>query len=226
MERWKRSEEEITNLLHSRTIAALEEQDQKFASTHRDTGTDELLRYVREEAERLGHSPNPEELCGGRFIAARFGKWPAALKAAGLPPLTGKPPGLKRLERYKKEFRRQARQRRLELSEKKEQRKLENQKKSRKAAETLKRLAERPLDVEWVARHQDDTDDALLDYLRLCADGLGHTPAMREVLGGWYISKRFGNWSVAIQMSGLPFRKGMKRPKQTALDAYRRSHSV
>lgn len=161
-ERWKQGEEQITALLDQRTLAALEEQDRKFAGAHRDTETEELLRYICVEAERLGHSPRPEELCGGGFIAERFGGWSAALKAAGLPPSPGKAPELKRLERYKREFRRQAKLRRLELSQNKGQRRLEHQEKSRAAAEEQKRLAERPEDMEWVAAHQCDTDEELL----------------------------------------------------------------
>ena len=224
--RWKQGEERITAKLDEKTMTVLKEQDRRFADAHREADAEELVRYIRAEAERLGRSPCPGELCGGKFIEERFGGWREALKAAGLPPLPGKPPGLRRLERYKREFRRQAKLRRLELSEDKSQRRLDHQKKSWTAAAEQKRLAERPVDLEWVAAHQHDTDEALLAYLRRCADNLGHTPSMREVLGGLYISKRFGNWGVAIHEAGLPFRKGMKRPKQNALDAYRKAHPL
>lgn len=223
-ERWQQSEAQITSGLERKTRAALKEQERMFAAEHQDTGSMELLGYVRAKAETLGRSPHAAELTGGTYIAGRFGGWDNVLKAAGLPPTAGNPPELKKTGLFKKEFQRQARLRRARLAEAREQRRTDHQARSRAAEEERKRLAARPAELAWVAAHEGDTDEELLAYLCQCARNLGHTPAMREVLGGGYISSRFGNWSVAVYMAGLPFRRGMKRPKQKAIDVYRRSH--
>lgn len=81
-------------------------------------------------------------------------------------------------------------------------------------------MAER--DREWAIEHETDTDAELLCYLRDCAEALGHTPVRREVLGSTYIGQRFGNWGVALHYAQLPLPRGMKPPKQTALDAYKK----
>lgn len=76
-------------------------------------------------------------------------------------------------------------------------------------------------DKVWAAEHEGITDEELLAYLRQCAAELGHTPMhRREVLGSTYISERFGNWAVALTIEELPLPRGMKPPKQTALNAY------
>ena len=44
----------------------------------------------------------------------------------------------------------------------------------------------------------------LLDYVRLCAEDLGHSPAMTEVIGGSFIAYRFEGWYEVIRRLGLP----------------------
>ena len=75
-------------------------------------------------------------------------------------------------------------------------------------------------DKAWTAEHEGDSDEQLLDYLCRCAAELGHSPLRREVLGSTYIAERFGNWAVALTMANLPLPKGMKKPKETAIQAY------
>ena len=51
-----------------------------------------------------------------------------------------------------------------------------------------------------------------LTYLCECAEELGHVPYSNEVVGGTYISQRFGGWGMAIYCAGLPELKGVKGP--------------
>lgn len=100
----------------------------------------------------------------------------------------------------------------------KEDREAARQKKAE--AERLQRQAKLEQDMAWGAYHEEDTDEQLLQYLRCCAQHLGHTPVVREVEGGGYIAKRFINWPLALHLAQLPLPNGMKLPKQKELDRY------
>lgn len=125
---------------------------------------------------------------------------------------------LRKTDFYKREFEHHAKLFKEERKLAAEERDIHKREAALKAKAEREMLAER--DREWAAEHETDTDEALLDYLRSCAEELGHTPVRREVLGSTYISERFGNWSVALYHARLPFPRGIKPPKQTALDAY------
>lgn len=56
--------------------------------------------------------------------------------------------------------------------------------------------------------HHGDSDDELLLYIRKCAHELGHTPLCCEIIGGTYLSQRFGSWEKAVYLSGLQMRYG------------------
>lgn len=71
--------------------------------------------------------------------------------------------------------------------------------------ETMTNAAMRRKDAEFVAAHRDDTDEQLIAYLQQCAQELGHTPYPREVFGGAMIGERFGGWSRAVDVAGLPY---------------------
>lgn len=71
--------------------------------------------------------------------------------------------------------------------------------------ETMTIAAMRLKDAEFVAAHRDDTDEQLIAYLQHCAQELGHTPYPREVFGGAMIGERFGGWSRAVDVAGLPY---------------------
>lgn len=59
-------------------------------------------------------------------------------------------------------------------------------------------------DEDFRLRHGNDPDETLLEYLRRCAGGLGHTPWPRELVGGCMIEERFGSWAQALAMAALP----------------------
>lgn len=67
---------------------------------------------------------------------------------------------------------------------------------------------------EFARMHADDTDEQLLEYLRIRARELGHSPFKCEVAGGELIKKRFVLWSVALWQAGLPMARGMKPPTE------------
>ena len=58
-------------------------------------------------------------------------------------------------------------------------------------------------DEAFEIEYETASDDALIDYVRRCVD-VSYTPAPCEVVGGAYIAQRFGNWSAALKVAGLP----------------------
>ena len=145
------------------------------------------------------------------------------LQAEGRAP-RGTVESLRHTQFYKDEFKRQARLFKKERNGQQEERLLKKQADSLANLAEQKALEER--DRVWAQEHEADTDAELLAYMRRCADELGHTPVRREVLGSTYIAGRFGNWSVALYHARLPFPRGMKPPKQTALDAYKKKQKA
>lgn len=58
-------------------------------------------------------------------------------------------------------------------------------------------------DEAFEIEYETASDDDLIDYVRRCVD-VSYTPAPCEVVGGAYIAQRFGNWSAALKVAGLP----------------------
>jgi hypothetical protein len=56
---------------------------------------------------------------------------------------------------------------------------------------------------KFVQKHQNDTDEALLQYLRDCAAKLGYAPTKHEVVGFTYLKSRFGPWPRVLEKAGL-----------------------
>lgn len=206
----------------------------------RGASREELIAYVRQYAEKLGHTPDPVEVVGSPFIASYFeGGWSHMLRVAELPPLPeyiGKV-GADRAS----EFKRQAQHHRQTEAEKQARR--EARKKERQAAkvnwtpagmsrkktsEQLRKAEEKALRVEadmaWGREHETDTDVQLLEYLRQCAGSLPKGQALRknQVQGGYYIAKRFFKWTVALYLAELLLPEGCEPVTQKDLDAYAR----
>lgn len=66
------------------------------------------------------------------------------------------------------------------------------------------RLALREKEAAFFQEHSHDTDRQLLEYVQYCAQELGHTPNVGELIGGSFIEKRFGRWETVIAAAGLP----------------------
>lgn len=62
----------------------------------------------------------------------------------------------------------------------------------------------RALNVQFAQEHAEDSDDMLLEYVRQEAVRFGFTPNAGEIIGGAYISSRFGGWKHVIAAAGLP----------------------
>jgi hypothetical protein len=56
---------------------------------------------------------------------------------------------------------------------------------------------------EFEALHRSDTDADLIEYLRRCAEEIGHAPNACEVIGGTNLHQRFGSWDRALRLAGL-----------------------
>ena len=78
--------------------------------------------------------------------------------------------------------------------------------------------------MAWGQEHEADTDEQLLDYIRRCAGSLPKGQALRkeQVLGGYYIEKRFHRWAVALSLAGLPLPEGFVPATTEDLDKYAR----
>lgn len=57
--------------IEMRTIVALLEKDAQFVEQHQHSPNMWLLKYLREQAGLLGHTPNMEEIVGGNYIAGK-----------------------------------------------------------------------------------------------------------------------------------------------------------
>lgn len=80
------------------------ERDRLWGETHENDTDEQLLAYLRQCAERLGHSPVKAEVEGGTYIAKRFITWPLALQLAELPlPKGMKPAGNKDVNAYRRQ---------------------------------------------------------------------------------------------------------------------------
>ena len=64
---------------------SLARQEEEFRQVHGEDPEEQLLTYLRSWAFRLGRTPWPGEILGGRFIEERFGSWTRALALARLP---------------------------------------------------------------------------------------------------------------------------------------------
>ena len=79
---------------------------------------------------------------------------------------------------------------------------------------TIRRMVTEALEQqeqEFRQEHQEDTDAQLLAYLQACAKQLHHSPWPDEIVGGSFLQERFGSWSRALFLAGLP---GPRTPKQ------------
>lgn len=205
--------------VHARVKESLIEQEACFARTHGADHEEALLDYVREQAVQLGFTPNAGEIIGGKFIMQRVGSWEEVVKRAGLPP-AGKLATFRNRQIYKQEYQKQIILFKQERDEQKQLRKEQNEQRTAAAqAAQAERLVR---DKEWGEFHNKDTDEQILVYLRQCAEDLGHSPVTREVVGGNYISKRFVSWAMALTCAGLELPKGMRPPKKSDVNLYRR----
>lgn len=188
---------------------AMKEKNAAFVEEHRNDTDEQLLDYLRACARKLGHTPHPGEIYGSYLLTQRFSGWANAVSAAGL---TNPVHQLSREQCriYTDELRTQERMFKENREKDKAARKAANQEKAELAHAEKQARLER--DTRWGEANGHMTDEELLTYLRECAETLGHVPYSNEVVGGKYISQRFGGWGMAIYRAGLPELKGVKGP--------------
>lgn len=119
---------------------------------------------------------------------------------------------------YKEEYKRQStlfRQERRDKRAEHIQTRMEGEKENQRRAEQ---------DAIWGQDHDSDTEEALLEYVRQCAEERGKSPRMRDVLGGTYISQRFGSWALVLTLAGLKLPRGVEPPSQRTINAYQKQH--
>ena len=188
---------------------ALQKKNKEFIEEHAMDSKKQLTDYLIECACKLEHTPNRNEIIGGKYIASRFDGWENALHEAGLPiPLKGV--DRKKSKVYQEEYKRQEQLLMSELQQRKQQ-KHEEQKRKKELQEEAKteHLSEENI---WAQEHMNDTVEDLLNYVRTCAEEIGHTPYRKEVLGGKYIAKCFGGWYETLVQAKLPIPSDMKPP--------------
>lgn len=208
------------NQLAQRTIVALKQKNDRFAWEHAKDSKEQLLDYVWKCAQELQHTPQPEEIIGGEYIASRLGGWAKVLSELGLSKPCGKVSSKKRRV-YREELKLQTslfRQERGDLTARKQEERLE-----RTCAAKQKREERVSRDIAWGCAHENDSDEVLIDYVRQCAAQLGRTPYTRDVLGGEYIRRRFFGWSVMLTIAGLPLPQDMRPPSQKNMKLYLQS---
>ena len=188
---------------------AMKEKNAAFLEEHRNDTDEQLLDYLRACARKLGHTPHPGEIYGSYLLTQRFSGWANAVSAAGL---TNPVHQLSREQCriYTDELRTQERMFKENREKDKAARKAANQEKAELAHAEKQARLER--DTRWGEANGHMTDEELLTYLCECAETLGHVPYSNEVVGGKYISQRFGGWGMAIYRAGLPELKGVKGP--------------
>lgn len=205
-QRWKQQQ------LETMTNAAMRRKDAEFVSAHRDDTDEQLIAYLQQCAQELGHTPYPREVFGGAMIGERFGGWSRAVDVAGLPYPTHKVSDKGR-RIYRKTMKEQSRVFDERQAQKREAIRAVNQEKTAVAQAEKQARLER--DARWGEAHGDMmSDDEILEYLRTCAEALGHTPYSYEVEGGRYIAERFVSWSIALTEAKLPLLKGIQKPRR------------
>lgn len=205
-QRWKQQQ------LETMTNAAMRRKDAEFVAAHRDDTDEQLISYLQQCAQELGHTPYPREVFGGAMIGERFGGWSRAVDVAGLPYPTHKVSDKGR-RIYRKTMKEQSRVFDERQAQKREAIRAVNQEKAAVAQAEKQARLER--DARWGEAHGDKmSDDEILEYLRTCAEALGRSPYSYEVEGGRYIAERFVSWSIALTEAKLPLLKGIQKPRR------------
>lgn len=76
------AQEYVNRQLAIRTDRALQEKNKRFAIDHAKDSRAQLIAYVLQCKEELGHTPCMPEIIGGAYIGYRFDGWVKMLQAA------------------------------------------------------------------------------------------------------------------------------------------------
>ncbi|MBP3673885.1 MAG: hypothetical protein J6J18_08675 [Oscillospiraceae bacterium] len=207
----------VNQKIEERTYIALHQKNAQFAQEHANDSKEQLLEYLRQQAQQLGKTPNMDEIIGGPYIGYRFDGYINAVSAAGLS-FPRRSPESKARKIYRDEYKNQARLYREEKAAAKARKAEEREVQAKISQEETAARKER--DQLWGEEHRNDTDEQLMEYVKHCAEELGHTPFAREVVGGEYIRKRFDGWTVMLVLADIPLDASMKRPPDKKIKEY------
>lgn len=114
----KPSRNDIYESVIRRMVAqALEDQERNFSRDHAFDSDEQLIAYIREQAETLHYAPREKEIIGWKLIIERFGTWGQAIEKAGLRISSSCP--VSKLPRIQKEVEKQKEVYRQKKAEKK-----------------------------------------------------------------------------------------------------------
>lgn len=126
------------SVIRKMVLQALEEQEIQFTRDHAFDSDEQLLVYIREQAELLHYAPRYKEIIGWKLITERFGSWGQAIEKAGLCIRSTCPvASLPRIQQEVKKQKEIYRQRKAEKKLLSEQRRIQQEAK-RKASEKKK----------------------------------------------------------------------------------------
>lgn len=115
----KPSRNDIYESVIRRMVAqALEDQERNFSRDHAFDSDEQLIAYIREQAETLHYAPREKEIIGWKLIIERFGTWGQAIEKAGLRissscPVSKLPRIQKEVEKQKEVYRQKKRRKRF-----------------------------------------------------------------------------------------------------------------
>ena len=72
------------NIMRHRVEDGLKIREARFRLEHAGDSDLQLITYVRQCAEEMGHTPNGCEVVGGSYIAERLGGWGKVVQLCGL----------------------------------------------------------------------------------------------------------------------------------------------
>ena len=212
--------EYVNQQLAIRTDEALHERNKQFALDHAKDTNEQLIAYVQQCAEDLGHTPHMTEVIGGPYIMFRFDGWAKMLQEAGLPTNVRNPShGGRKI--YVDELKKQAKRWKAERAVAKSE--YTAAKEIKTAQNNEEKALRKERDMLWGEEHQADTDEQLLDHVEAVAAECGHTPKKSEVMGAEYICKRIGSWALVCTLAELPLPKELKPPKKKEILQYENS---
>lgn len=123
------------SVIRKMVMQELERQELDFTRDHTFDSDEQLLTYLREQAELLHYAPRYKEIIGWKLITGRFGSWGAAIEKAGLHINSSCP--VEKLPRIRQEIKKQKELYRQKKAEKRllsEQRRIQQEAKRKKTA--------------------------------------------------------------------------------------------
>lgn len=205
--------------------AALHERETEFERYRAGESRRELAGYLYKCAERLGYTPHPSEIIGGKTLLKKFGSWDAAIEAAGLEPIWPglEPPPVMFTALYRRELKRQWRLFKTACTEE-ENRQRTARAKAASREKAIQNKLKRELNTrqrqkqewEFAAAHAEDSDQQLYEYLKDEKRRRGKKMSPVNTVGVQYLVQRLGPWRLVMGQINAELRE--ERLKDTGVD--------